>query len=245
MHEHKKANSIPIWIVVLISAGVSLVIAALVSLAFQIPSLLAMRPRPAPDMVGLTVEEAEEETAKLKLLILAVGEEPSDFDEGVIIEQTPAAGEHIRSRQVVKVVLSSGRPQVKVPDLAGLDLVHATEMLQAAGLFVSDVVSRSDTVPEDLVIGTDPPQGTKIEKGSKLTLFVSLGPELIEVPKVRAKKLSSAKQILEEAGFTVGEVTYQVTGEYYRGTVMKQTPEAGKMAPRGSKINLVVAGVLR
>jgi beta-lactam-binding protein with PASTA domain len=107
------------------------------------------------------------------------------------------------------------------------------------------VVSKHDTLAEDLAIGTEPVAGTTVEKGSKVKLFVSLGPDFVEVPKVTGRKLSTASKIIREKGFAVGDITYKVTGEYYQGTVMQQTPKAGDMAPGGSSIDLVVAGVLR
>jgi serine/threonine-protein kinase len=245
MNEQKNIDSRILWITVLISAGVALLVSVIVSLALQIPSFLARRPRPTPEIQGLTLDEAEEAIARYRLVILPVGEEPSDLDEGLIVSQEPESGELIRSGGIVRVVLSSGKPMIEVPQLAGLELVQATDLLQSAGLFVEDVVSKHDTLTEDLVIGTEPAAGTSVEKGSKVRLFVSLGPELVEVPKVTGRKLSTASKIVKEKGFVVGDITYRVTGEYYQGTVMKQTPKAGDMAPKGSSIDLVVAGVLR
>jgi len=245
MNEQKRSNNRALWISVLICAGVALLISAGVTLGLQIPGFLARRPRPTPEIVGLSVEEAEVVVEPYHFVILPVGENPSDLEEGVILSQDPEPAEPICPGAIIRVVLSTGRPMIQVPQLAGLELVHATELLQAAGLFVSDVVSKYDTLAEDLVIGTDHEAGTAVEKGSKVTLFVSLGPELVEVPKVTGRKLSTARKTIEEQGFVVGAITYRVTGEYYQGTVMKQTPKAGEMAPKGSQIDLVVAGVLR
>jgi beta-lactam-binding protein with PASTA domain len=245
MNEQKNIDSRTLWVTILISAGVALLVSAIVGLALQIPSFIARRPRPAPEIEGLTLNEADEAVARYHLLVLPVGEEPSDLDEGVIISQKPEPGELIRSGGVVRVVLSSGKPMVQVPQLAGLELVQATDLLESAGLFVEDVVSKHDTLAEDLAIGTEPVAGTTVEKGSKVKLFVSLGPDFVEVPKVTGRKLSTASKIIREKGFAVGDITYKVTGEYYQGTVMQQTPKAGDMAPGGSSIDLVVAGVLR
>jgi len=245
MNEQKRSNNRTLWISVLICAGVALLISAVVTIALQIPGFLARRPHPVPEIVGLSVAEAEEVVEPYRFVILPAGENPSDFDEGVILSQNPEPGESIRPGGIIRVVLSSGRPMIQVPQLAGLELVQATESLQSAGLFVSDVVSKYDTLPEDLVIGTDPEAGTTVEKGSKVELFVSLGPDLVEVPKVTGRKLSTVRKTIEEKGFVVGDITYQVTGEYYQGTVMKQTPKAGETAPKGSEIDLVVAEVLR
>lgn len=245
MNEQKKSNNRALWISVLVCAGVALLISVVVTFALQIPGFIARRPRPAPQIVGLSVEEAEEAVERCRFVILPVDEAPSDLEEGVILSQNPEPGQYIRPGGLIRVVLSSGKPLIEVPQLAGLELAQATELLQAAGLFVEDVISKHDTLAEDLVIGTDPAAETIVEKGSKAKLLVSLGPELLEVPKVTNRKLPAASKIIKEKGFVVGDITYQVTGEYYQGTVMKQTPKAGEVSPKGTQINLMVAGVLR
>ena len=58
-------------------------------------------------------------------------------------------------------------------------------MLSSVGL-LADVSQKqfSSTVPEGLVISQTPEAGTKVEKGSKITVFISKGPEAIPPKKV-------------------------------------------------------------
>jgi len=245
MNEKKRSDSSVIWTSVGVSAGVALLISAFVTVGLNLPGFLFNRPREIPDLVGMNIEEAEERVAKDRFLILETGEEPSERSEGEILKQSPDAGTKLTPGDVIRVTVSRGRPAEEVPLLRGMELMQATQTLQAAGLVVADVVSKHDTLGEDLVIGTDPSHGVILEKGSKVTLFVSLGPDMIAVPSVTRKKLASATKIIEDNGFKVGDVTYQVTTEYYQGVVMRQDPQTGDLAPRGSKIDLVVAGVLR
>lgn len=234
-----------IWVTIGISAGVALLVSLLVTAAFNIPSLLGLFNRPVPQFEGMTLAEAQKVSQKYRMVLKLAGEESSELDEGVIISQNPEAGTRIKRGEPVSVVISSGKPTVSIPDLKGFDLVHATEMLQAAGLFVEDVVSEHDSVDEDLIIGTSPSAGQRVEKGSMITLYVSLGPSEIDVPKVTGKRLSDAKKILEDKGFTIGDIRYEVTTEYYQGIIMRQAPAAGQKAAKGSEVDLVVAGVLR
>ncbi len=243
-HSHNKENS-SIWTIILTSAGVALLVSALVTIGLNIPVFLAQRTIPMPNLIGMNVQKAETFSSKYKFVILPVDEKASDKEEGVILSHKPKTGEPVKPGQVVKVVLSRGRPMVNVPNLTGVNLLKASDMLQAAGLFVEDVVSKNDTLAEDLIVETNPAAGTDVEKGSKVTLTVSLGPDLVEVPKLTGKRLSQVKRILKENGFELGKVKYQVSSEYYQNTVMKQTPAKGSMAPAGSAIDLVVASVLK
>lgn len=246
MNESKTNKNQNVWISVLVSALVALVVSALVCLGFTlVPWLLAQRTVPVPSLVGLQLEEARESVARYRFDIVSVGEESSKLKQGTIVTQDPAAGVKVRVGSSIQVTVSRGIPLAKVPNLAGFELSQATGALQSEGFFISDVVSKHDTVPEDNIIATEPPAGVFLEKGSKVRLIVSLGPQQAEVPKVTGRKLTQAKQIIESQGFTVGDVRTQVTTEYYQGTVMRQVPKAGELAPSGSKIDLVVAGVLR
>ncbi|MBD3286870.1 PASTA domain-containing protein [candidate division WOR-3 bacterium] len=245
MDEKNRSNSSVIWTAVGVSAGVALLISAFVTVGLNLPGFLFNRPREIPDLVGMSVEEAEDRVAQDRFVILETGEEPSERKEGEILEQYPEAGTKLTPGDIIRVVVSRGRPTVDVPFLRGMELMQATQTLQVAGLLVDDVVSQHDTLEEDLVIGTEPSYGLTLERGSKVTLFVSLGPDMSFIPSVTNKKLATAKQIITDNGFKVGDVSYQVTTEYYQGVVMKQSPQKGDLAPRGSKIDLVVAGVLR
>ncbi len=245
MNENKnKSNGI--WITVLVSALVALVVSALVCLGFTlVPWLLAKRTVSVPSIVGLQLDEARERTARYRFEIVSWGEESSKLEEGAIVSQEPEPGTKIHPGSTIRVKISRGIPLVKLPDLAGFELSQATGALQTEGFFVSDVVSQHDTMPEDKIIATEPPAGVFLEKGSRVRLIVSLGQKQAEVPKVTGRKLTQAKQVIEDSGFTVGDIRTQVTTEYYQGTVMRQTPKAGELAPVGSKVDLIVAGVLR
>ncbi len=245
MNDQKKNENRHIWMTVLISAAVALVVSLLVTAAFNIPVLLSFFSKPVPQFEGMTIKEAQLLSTKYHLVLTTVDEEPSEIKKGTILTQEPKAGTRLKRGEEIRVVVSSGKPTVKMPDLGGFDLIHATEMLQATGLFVEDVISKHDTMLEDLVIYTEPASGSPVEKGSKIILFVSLGPSEVEVPKVTGKRLTEAKSILEEKGFSLGDIRYEVTTEYYQGIIMRQTPKAGEKAAKGSEVDLVVAGVLR
>jgi serine/threonine-protein kinase len=74
-------------------------------------------------------------------------------------------------------------------------------------------------------------------RGDTVTITVSLGPELIEVPNVVGKSMSEATRILEEAGFEVN--VEMILGGYF-ATVRAQDPGAGEQVRRGTTITLTV-----
>jgi serine/threonine-protein kinase len=141
--------------------------------------------------------------------------------------------------------MSGGSSQLVVPDLRGLSLSEATVRVTELGLSVGEVTSEeSGTVDKDQIISTNPAAGAKLGRGGRIAVRLSRGAETAEVPRVTGRTLAVAKRFIEENGFTVGSVRYEVSTEINVGIVMRQTPAAGKEALKGSAIDIVVATVL-
>jgi beta-lactam-binding protein with PASTA domain len=123
-----------------------------------------------------------------------------------------------------------------VTDWTGKDAGEAATALADLGLKVDATAQEnSDSVPKGAVISQDPSGGT-LYRGDTVTLVVSKGPVMVEVPQVVGKSLREARRILEDAGFTV-EVE-QALGGFFR-TVRFQDPEGGK-APKGSTVTVTI-----
>ncbi len=202
-----------------------------------------------PDLKNSTVENAKIALKSKGLLIEVVGVvESAEVAEGLIAEQSPMAGSVVKKGATVKVWLSKGVPERIVPYLVGLSLSDATHKLDALNLKVGKIENQySDEIPENHIIATEPPSGTKVPKGTAVNLVVSLGPKPVEtvvVPKVTGYKHWKAEDILKSKGLKVKKI-YRVSTEYYEGTVYAQKPKAGEIVPKGTVVTLYVATVLR
>ncbi len=118
-----------------------------------------------------------------------------DYDEtaeiGTIIEQNyPEGYEAIPDETVLEFKVSKGPALIEVKDLTGYDATGVQEYAGSVGLF-ADVSQKqfSSTVPEGVVISQKPEAGTKLEKGSKITTYISKGPEAIPPQKVQVEIL--------------------------------------------------------
>jgi beta-lactam-binding protein with PASTA domain len=100
--------------------------------------------------------------------------------------------------------------------------------------------------------GEEPKVESQAEPESKLEGKPGVVPEVkpeaeatpeseISVPMLVGTSLTKAKTMIEDAGLATGTISYQVTGEFYAGTVMVQKPAAGEKVEKGSPVNLVVA----
>lgn len=199
-----------------------------------------------PDLRGSTTEQARAIVESRQLLLIVGGEEEStEYGVNQVCRQTPLPGSVVKSRSAITVFMSKGAQYVVIPDLSGTGLSEATVQLSNLGLTIGEVKSEEHAaIEEDKIIATVPAAGAEVKPGDEITIVLSRGVEAIQVPRCIGKSLSSAKRIIVDNGFTVGNVTWEVSTEFNVGIIMRQRPSAGTMARKGSKVDLVVATVL-
>ncbi len=190
------------------------------------------------DLAGKPVDTATSVLTTLGLRVGAVTYATSmTVPQGDVISTQPATGTLLPG-QAVALVVSSGKPTVPVPSLAGTasgqSFVAAQAALQAAGLGAVEQDTFSDTVPKGHVIGTSPAAGVAVTVGASVTVQVSKGPDLVAVPAVRGDSVTGATSMLENAGFAVSGVTGNPTA-----TVTGTSPPAGTLVHRGGSVQLV------
>ena len=191
-----------------------------------------------PTITGLTRDQAERTIQDSGLQVGEVSQAASeDVAEGRVISQEPEAGDQVDPDASVDFVVSTGLPEVPLPDVVGQNKDDAAQQLRNEGLRVV-LTQRDSDEPKDQVVEMQPPAGTQVSEGSKVTLFWSDGPE--EVPSVIGKTEAAATELIEDAGFKVSRVTDSTT-EAKKGNVLQQSPEAGQTLDKGSTVTIVVS----
>jgi len=136
--------------------------------------------------------------------------------------------------------LTRGNDQVSVPNVAGQTAAQATATMKQADLVPVQRGTSSADVAKGDVASTQPAAGTKVDKGSTVTLLVSGGPATTSVPNVVGETVSTARSTLTKAGFAV-TTSQKASSSVAANDVISQDPAAGtKLAP-GSSVNLVVS----
>jgi eukaryotic-like serine/threonine-protein kinase len=131
--------------------------------------------------------------------------------------------------------------EVVVPEVKDLEIKEAYEVIEEAGLKLQVHESRYDKkVQKRVVLSQDPAGGRKVRKGRTILVVVSLGPELIPVPKITGESLRTAKIALSNSKLRIGKVTFDEASYGQDEEVVKQNPSAGKEVPRGQEIHLTV-----
>jgi serine/threonine-protein kinase len=99
----------------------------------------------------------------------------------------------------------------------------------------------STRIAADHVLQVQPPEGTTLDKGDRVTLVPSLGPRPVPVPNVTGKTLPKARSLLHGAGLQVGDVRREYDERADEGLVIRQSVEGDAQAPIGSDIDLVIS----
>ncbi|MCX5390193.1 Stk1 family PASTA domain-containing Ser/Thr kinase [Streptomyces sp. NBC_00094] len=196
----------------------------------KVPNL---RNKPLPEAQRILKEEG-----------LAPGVITNEFSDsvaqGAVISSDPEPGTERRPDSAVALVVSKGSP-IDVPDVTGETVADATAALQEAGLTVRIAPERIHS-PEDTgaVAAQSLAEGSRAAEGDTITLTVSKGPKLVEVPDVTGESTDDARAALEEAGF---EVEVKKSFPFLGNTVASQSVDGGSTAPEGSVVTITIKGL--
>jgi serine/threonine-protein kinase len=132
-------------------------------------------------------------------------------------------------------------PLVRVPNVVGERVGRAQERLQEARFETEVRRVNDDTARPNTVISTKPEAGEEVERGSRVVLTVSRGPELVRVPQLVGVTESEAIQLIQEAELSVGTPSRARSDEFEQGRVIEQSPDARSEVERDTAVDFVVS----
>lgn len=188
-----------------------------------------------PNLTGMTPEEAEDALMAL-WIIPQPGEQvySDDVEAGKVCAQSIAPGTKMSMLDTVTYSVSLGKEQVSVPNVAGMSASEARDALNKVGLSCDTVSSYSDEVAKDIVISQSIAKDTKVNKGTTVTIEVSLGQKpavKVVVPNIISYNRDEAIRALESAG-----LKYTYSGDE-DGTVISIKPVANTQVDQGSTVS--------
>lgn len=133
-----------------------------------VPNLLGLRY--ATDIKGNTAYDGYR---------IVMTEQNSDtVEQGIVISQDPSAGsEKLMEDQIIQIVVSSGPNLVEMPDIVTGNPIwsQAKKQLDALGIVYSQplIEDNDGTVAEGCVVKTSVVAGTKIQKGTAVTVWIA------------------------------------------------------------------------
>lgn len=205
----------------------------------------------SPDgVVGLVVSKGQERilitalkgttpdiaSQKIADLGLSVGEIIENFDSvvgaGFVIGTNPKEQTEVKRGSIVNIIVSKGIEKVSLSSYIGKGGEQALSELTESGFDVEIEYKFSENIFRGQVISQSPEGSNSIEKGSKILLAVSKGPEFVFVPNVLGKSKNSATLDLENLGLRVA-----IKGS---GKVNNISPAIGSKVKQGALITLTL-----
>jgi serine/threonine-protein kinase len=226
----------------------TVVVAAVVSagaylaMHFWVAPRLPVHSVEVPPMAGLSPEQARDVLEPRGLLLVIDGERADDkATPGTLAEQHPLPGSRLRRGDEIHATVARAAEAVTVPPLTGMTIEAAREQLRKLRLKLGAISEApSSTVQKGVVSDSRPSAGVEVKADAQIDVILSSGPAAQPVPPVVGKRLSTARQLLEKAGFQVGSTKYGSNDDYDQGVVIGQVPKAGEAAPAGGKIDLTI-----
>ncbi|WP_200807369.1 Stk1 family PASTA domain-containing Ser/Thr kinase [Demequina sp. NBRC 110053] len=212
-------------------------------------------PPPQSSMVGVTDEQdlVDDEDARRRKMILWISLGAAALIAIILIVWLFMRGDGEPEQTTVTQT---------VPTVAGMQEAEAIAALEDLGFLVDTQQEASTEVEPGVAIRTDPPEGEELtwtvegeaqaiasgvtatapsDGPPTITLFVSAGPDAVEVPSVRSLEQETARERIEAAGLTVSRVETEDDPDFEADRVTRTDPEEGTEVPAGSAVILYVS----
>jgi len=134
--------------------------------------------------------------------------------------------------------LNEAKP-VGVPSVIGLTEEQAVGLITGVGLVPEVEHEASPLQREGRVFAQDPGDGTDVAPGETVTIKVSTGPPLTDVPNIVGQQYNDALDALDRAGLKAKRT--EVFAEALAGEVVGQDPKAGATVREGSTVKVSVS----
>ena len=200
-----------------------------------------------PDLRGLKEEEASAVLTDQGLESRR-REDEDRYDESIaaghVVAQQPRSGSLVKRGSPVRLIVSQGPNQIRVPDVTGRAPQAAQVTLAAAGLSAGETLAiYSDAQPPGLVALQTPAAGGPAPPATVVRMYaVAERPgDLYVMPDLVYRRFEEVRDFCSSQGFRMGSVKlepYEGVGE---GIVLRQFPLAGHPVARQDAISLVVA----
>jgi serine/threonine-protein kinase len=201
-------------------------------------------PIEVPRVVGRSQADATAMLRDRRLRTGTVRSRESAGPRGVVVDQTPQAGQRVGAQTAVDLWIAAPR-RILVPDLRGRNQADAIGALTKAGLAIGPTLEREGPEPQGTVADHQPAAGAEVDAGTAVSLWIAVSapPALVEVPDLGGRTGSEAERIISQRNLALGRATTAESANP-SGTVVRQEPSAGTRVMPGTFVNIVLAAVV-
>ena len=196
-----------------------------------------------PNVIGLNIEEAKSLLIDLGLTPIEDPKVRENASNDIVYEQSPTADTMARQGENVVLVYNPGFKPVTIPNLVGLTVQEASNILKQAGLrlVVNNFVASLD-IPANQILLQTPTAGLGARPNSVVTVDVSGGTNTVRIPDVIGDEQSAATKLLSAAPLNfVVTVVVETSDVIETGRVIRTDPIGDSAVAPGSAITVFVS----
>lgn len=172
----------------------------------------------------------------------AVHQRSSTARAGTIVAQQPPPQTPVTTPTKIEIWIAETPPAVVVPDLVNFKppdaKVHLAAETFGGLLTLGDIREREADKPEGVIVEQKPLAGAKVSAPTKIDVWVAVN-RLVVVPDLSTLTRDGALAALTKVGLTLGGARSE-RSDRPSGSVIGQTPEAGRRVPVGTAVSIVL-----
>ena len=196
-----------------------------------------------PNLIGLNIEEAKSLLIDLGLTPIEDPKVRENASNDIVYEQSPTADTMARQGENVVLGYNPGFEPVTIPNLVGLSVQEASNILKQAGmrLVVNNFVASLDITANQILVQT-PTAGLGARPNSVVTVDVSGGTNTVRIPDVIGDVQRAATKLLSAAPLNfVVTVVVETSDVIETGRVIRTEPLGDTAVAPGSTITVFVS----
>ncbi|MBR5023257.1 MAG: Stk1 family PASTA domain-containing Ser/Thr kinase [Oscillospiraceae bacterium] len=218
--------------------------------ASRVEVVVSLGPQPTvimmPDLQNKTRDEALAALSQLGFVAEVEEKNDDNIPVGAVISTDPAKDSPLTKDTKIKLFVSKGQKITTLggmPNVVGETKEKAEEILKNQKMNLQIVIEEvfDPAIATGIVVETNPNSGVGLKANDTVTLRVSKGVEMKQMPSMVGMSLTEAKDKLKELGFTKEPVIKYSPGVEAKDTVVSQLPEAEKEYELGVEITLEVS----
>ena len=196
-----------------------------------------------PNVIGLNIDEAKSLLIDLGLTPIEDPKVRENASNDIVYDQTPVADTLARQGENVILVYNPGFVPVAVPNLVGLSVQDATNVLKEVGLrLVVDQFVASTDIPANQILVQSPTAGLGARPNSVVTVNVSAGTNTVRVPDVIGDDQTAASKLLSASPLNfVVTIVLEASDVIEAGRVIRTEPLGDTAVAPGSSVTLYVS----
>jgi eukaryotic-like serine/threonine-protein kinase len=139
------------------------------------------------------------------------------------------------------VNLGSRGEEMVMPDLRGMQVVPAIEVLEKLGLYLKiNGKEYDDSLPLGAIISQQPAAGGMVRKGRSVETMISVGPRRVAVPELRGDFILRVQSIILENGLKIGRVSRIASRLVPKDSIIGQFPAPPALVEKNTGIDLLI-----